>query len=62
VGGAQATPRIPTQTGNQNVVGGAQTLPSTSSEKSDTTPLVGLGGLLLAIGALLLRKSARRTN
>jgi LPXTG-motif cell wall-anchored protein len=49
--GAQST------TASQTVVGGVQTLPSTSTESN--IPLTALGGVLLSIGVWLLRKPTR---
>ena len=49
--GAQST------TTSQTVVGGVQTLPSTSTESN--IPLMALGGVLVSVGAWLLRKPLR---
>jgi LPXTG-motif cell wall-anchored protein len=65
VGGVQTTPTTTggtttrTGTGQQGVLG-VQTLPSTSTDSNG--PLAGLGGILMAIGAYLLRKPSRRIS
>ena len=54
VAGVQTAP-----TGQQGVLG-VQTLPSTSTGAE--APLAGLGGILIALGAYLLRKPLRRIS
>jgi LPXTG-motif cell wall-anchored protein len=70
VGGVETTPTntgtAQTQTGAQStttmqtVVGGVQTLPSTSTESG--IPLMALGGVLVSVGAWLLRRPARNID
>jgi LPXTG-motif cell wall-anchored protein len=56
VGNAQTTPT--NSGGSGTAVGGVQTLPSTSTGAS--APLAAIGGILMAIGAYLLRRPSRR--
>jgi LPXTG-motif cell wall-anchored protein len=51
--GGSVVGRIPTTTAQQGQ------LPSTSTNEADA-PLAALGGILMAIGALLLRNRSRR--
>jgi hypothetical protein len=62
VAGVQTTPTTQTTqttTAQQGVLG-VQTLPSTSTGANG--PLAGLGGILVALGAYLLRRPSRRIS